>query len=136
MSTGTGVVLVVVGAILYWGVGIDIPYVYDRTIGEVLMGLGIVGLLLGAVSRMPSRAHRSEMGAGTGIAMILAGAVLRWGLDVHTRKVNLDTLGLILIFVGLVAVAATLTMEWQRSRSRRTVEYRSPGESRLARWRG
>jgi hypothetical protein len=136
LSTGTGVVLVVIGAVLYWGVGIDIPYVDDRTIGEVLIGLGLVGLLLGALSRMPARAHRSEMGAGTGVAMILAGAVLRWGLDVHTTKVNLDTLGLILIFVGVVAVAATLTMEWQRSRTQRRVEYRSPGTSRLSRWRG
>jgi hypothetical protein len=46
MGVGVGVVLLVVGAILYWAVEVDIPGVSDNTLGIILMVVGVIGLLM------------------------------------------------------------------------------------------
>lgn len=49
MSIGTGVVLFVIGAILTFGLEIDIPGVDDDFIGYLLMGAGVVVFIIGLV---------------------------------------------------------------------------------------
>lgn len=122
MSTGSGVGLIVLGAVLYWAVDVNLPYVDTKTLGSILMAVGAVALVVALAVHL----HRSPTGPGAGVALLTAGAVCRWGLDVRPSFVDLDGLGLVLMFCGIVALAATITMEVQRSRSRRVVEYRSP----------
>jgi hypothetical protein len=120
MSSGGGVALIVLGAVLYWGVDGRLGSVPTGTLGAVLMG---VGLLVVVVS-LAVELNRSPMGVGGGVGLLLAGAVCEWGLRVRPSFVDLDGLGWILMFCGAVAVAAVLVMEHQRSRTRRVVERR------------
>ena len=130
MSTGGGVGLIVLGAILYWGVDADLPYVHANTLGAVLMGTG----LLVVVVSLALQLNRSSMGVGGGVGLILAGAVCEWGLNVRLSFVNLDGLGWILMFCGAVGVAAVLAMEHQRTRTRRTVDHRDPRQQTPSRY--
>jgi hypothetical protein len=50
MGVGVGVVLLVVGAILYWAVEIDIPGVTDNTLGIILMVVGVLAIILALVT--------------------------------------------------------------------------------------
>ncbi len=50
MGVGVGVVLLVVGAILYWAVEIDIPGVTDDTLGIILMVVGVIAIILALVT--------------------------------------------------------------------------------------
>ena len=45
-----GVVLLVVGAILYWAVEVDIPGVSDNTLGIILMVVGVIAIVLALVT--------------------------------------------------------------------------------------
>ncbi|MFK5635258.1 MULTISPECIES: DUF6458 family protein [unclassified Ornithinimicrobium] len=49
MGIGIGIFLLVVGAILRWGVEIFVEGVNLDTIGYILMGAGVLALLLGLV---------------------------------------------------------------------------------------
>ncbi|WP_203137010.1 DUF6458 family protein [Microbacterium sp. JZ31] len=49
MSIGTGVVLFVIGAILAFGLEIDIPGVDDDFIGYLLMAVGVIVFIVGLV---------------------------------------------------------------------------------------
>jgi hypothetical protein len=49
MGVGVGVVLLVVGAILYWAVEVDIPGVSDNTLGIILMVVGVIAIVLALV---------------------------------------------------------------------------------------
>jgi hypothetical protein len=49
MGVGVGVVLLVVGAVLYWAVEIDIPGVTDDTLGIILMVVGVLAIILALV---------------------------------------------------------------------------------------
>lgn len=49
MGVGVGVVLLVVGAILYWAVEVDIPGVDDNTLGIILMVVGVIAIVLALV---------------------------------------------------------------------------------------
>ncbi|HET6627619.1 MAG TPA: DUF6458 family protein [Nocardioidaceae bacterium] len=49
MGVGVGVVLLVVGAILYWAVEVDIPGVSDNTLGIILMVVGVLAIILALV---------------------------------------------------------------------------------------
>ncbi|QWC86206.1 hypothetical protein KLP28_05755 [Nocardioidaceae bacterium] len=48
MGTGIGVVLLVIGAILYWAIDVDIPGINEDATGVILMlaGLLAIGLAL------------------------------------------------------------------------------------------
>lgn len=46
MGIGVGVLLLVVGAILYWAVDVNIPGVNDNTLGIILMIVGILAIIL------------------------------------------------------------------------------------------
>ena len=49
MGVGVGVVLLVVGAILFWAVEMDIPGVSDDTLGVILMVAGVIAIILALI---------------------------------------------------------------------------------------
>lgn len=49
MGIGVGILLLVVGAILYFAVEADIPYVSDDMLGLILMGVGALAIVLALV---------------------------------------------------------------------------------------
>ncbi len=49
MGVGLGVLLLVVGAILYWAVEVDIPGISDNTLGIILMVVGVIAIVLALV---------------------------------------------------------------------------------------
>jgi len=67
------------------------------------------------------------MGIGVGIFLIVAGAILLWAVDVDIPYVSGDTLGLILLVVGVLAVVLALVMNAQRSRTKHVQENRYDG---------
>ncbi|MCW2757925.1 MAG: hypothetical protein JWO46_1671 [Nocardioidaceae bacterium] len=65
------------------------------------------------------------MAIGLGIILLLAGLILV--LDVVTvdiANVNDDTLGWVLLVVGVLAIGISLVVNQQRTRSTRVVEHR------------
>lgn len=48
------------------------------------------------------------MGLGTSLLLIAVGAVLRWAITATTSGINLHTVGLILMIVGLVGFLISL----------------------------
>ncbi|RYE80539.1 MAG: hypothetical protein EOO74_02005 [Myxococcales bacterium] len=57
------------------------------------------------------------MGLGLGIVLLVAGAVLYWAVDVDIPGIEDNTLGLILMIAGAVAIVLGLVVNAQRSRS-------------------
>lgn len=49
MSVGTGIVLIVIGAILVFALNLDVSWVDLDLVGYILMGAGVVVLLLGLI---------------------------------------------------------------------------------------
>ena len=62
------------------------------------------------------------MGIGTGIVLIVIGAVLLFALDFNLPFFTDDTLGIILIVAGVLAIILTLVLNAQRTRTRHVVE--------------
>jgi Domain of unknown function (DUF6458) len=50
------------------------------------------------------------MGIGTSIFLIAVGAILRYAVDVTVEGVEIDTIGLILIVVGIVGLVISLAI--------------------------
>jgi uncharacterized membrane protein HdeD (DUF308 family) len=67
------------------------------------------------------------MGIGIGIVLIVVGAILLWAVQVNIPYVSDDTLGMILIVAGILAVVLALVMNAQRSRTRHVQENRYEG---------
>ena len=67
------------------------------------------------------------MGIGLGIVLIVVGAILLFALDANLPFVSDDTLGIILIVAGVVALILALVMNAQRSRTRHVQETRYSG---------
>jgi uncharacterized membrane protein HdeD (DUF308 family) len=67
------------------------------------------------------------MGIGIGIVLIVVGAILLWAVQVNIPFVSDDTLGIILIVVGILAVILALVMNAQRSRTKHVQENRYEG---------
>ena len=67
MSIGTGVVLFVIGAILAFGLELDLPAINDDFIGYLLMGVGVVVFIVGLVlmTRRRSAVERTRTVDGT-----------------------------------------------------------------------
>lgn len=65
-----------------------------------------------------------QLGIGTSIVLIAAGAILRWGIHWSSSTVSVATIGLVLFIVGLVGLVISLAVfgPWgYRTRSRRRV---------------
>ena len=67
------------------------------------------------------------MGIGTGIVLIVIGAVLLFALDFNLPFFTDDTLGIILIVAGVIALVAALVMQAQRGRTKHVQENRYDG---------
>ena len=67
----------------------------------------------------------TQTSVGTGIVLITAGAILTWALQADIPYVDEGALGIVLMFVGAIAIVLSLLMEFQRTRSRHVVEHRS-----------
>ena len=74
------------------------------------------------------------MGIGTSLFLIAAGAILRFAVTVSSTHFNVQTVGLILMIVGIVGLAISLLWitVWsdRRSRSADVVERDAPPTQR------
>lgn len=62
------------------------------------------------------------MGIGISIFLIAVGAILNWGVHVdNPQGVNLNTIGVILMIVGAIGLAASMLI-WGPRRGRTVVE--------------
>jgi uncharacterized membrane protein HdeD (DUF308 family) len=67
------------------------------------------------------------VGIGLGIVLIVVGAILLFALNVDLPLVSDDTLGIILIIAGVLALVLALVLNAQRSRTRHVQETRYSG---------
>lgn len=123
MGIGGGIGLLAAGAILYWAVDVDLPYVDDDALGAILLAAGAILLVVGVVLNAAQRSH-GPVDAGSGLALFAAGAVLAWALDVDLPFIADEALGAILMIGGLVTIGASLYMHQQQSRTKSVVERR------------
>lgn len=98
-----GVFFLAVGAILYWVVEVDLPYVDDDALGAILLIAGIFALTVSVLVRSPY----GNRGVGNGLGLILAGAIVYWAVDVNLPRLDDDALGVILMVAGAIVVAAS-----------------------------
>jgi uncharacterized membrane protein HdeD (DUF308 family) len=67
------------------------------------------------------------MGIGAGIVLIVIGAILLFALNIDMPFVSDDTLGIIFIVAGALALILALIMQAQRSRTKHVQENRFDG---------
>jgi hypothetical protein len=67
------------------------------------------------------------MGIGVGIVLIVIGAILLFALNVDMPFVSDDTLGIIFIVAGALALILALIMQAQRTRTKHVQENRFDG---------
>ncbi|MEQ4209794.1 hypothetical protein ABN028_28600 [Actinopolymorpha sp. B17G11] len=113
MGFGSGVLLLALGAVLTWAVDFDLPYIADDSLGLILLFAGIVAL----VGSVIMQADRPEAGVGTGIVLIVAGAIITWAVAFDVPYIDDDALGAIFMGGGVIAVAGTVLMSMQRRRT-------------------
>jgi hypothetical protein len=58
------------------------------------------------------------MGIGTSIFLIAVGAILRYAVDVTVEGVEIDTVGLILMVVGIIGLVISLAIVFMGSGGR------------------
>ncbi len=65
------------------------------------------------------------MGIGTSIFLIAVGAILRYAIDVTVEGIEIDTVGLILMIVGIIGLVISLAVIFLGTddRARRTDDY-------------
>lgn len=114
MGIGAAVLCFAAGAILYYAVEVDLPYVDDDTLGAILLLAGVIAAVAAVVANT-RRAHGGTS-TGTGVGLLLTGAILYWAIDIDLPFVTDSALGVILMFAGIVTVVATLTMHRQGTR--------------------
>ena len=119
MGIGAAVLCFAAGAILYYAVEVDLPYVEDDTLGAILLLAGLVGAIVGVIAH--TRHSQGGTSTGTGIGLLLTGAILYWAIDVDFPFVTDSALGVILMVAGVITVAATLVMHWQETRRHRVL---------------
>jgi drug/metabolite transporter (DMT)-like permease len=59
MGIGLGIVLIVIGAILYCAVNADIPGVSDNTLGIILMVVGALAIVLALIQTQQLQRRRN-----------------------------------------------------------------------------
>ena len=69
----------------------------------------------------------NTMGIGLGIVLIVIGAILTFALKVNLPFVSDDTLGVILMVAGVIAIVLALVMNAQRGRTKHVQENRYQG---------
>ena len=124
MGIGTGATFFAAGAVLFWAVDVDLPFIEDNTLGAILMIVGAVAVAAGVLINAQRGQKRAGSGLGSGVAMIAVGAILYWAVDVDLPFVFDGALGVILMIGGLISVVATVAMQASGSRTRHVVERR------------
>lgn len=112
MGIGTGVFLIAAGAVLSWAFDVNLPFIDDDGAGLILLFAGIAVLLISVILR----ANRPGAGIGTGVALIAAGAVVAWAIDIDVPFITDSVFGGILIVAGLIALIAILAINLQHRR--------------------
>ncbi len=69
-------------------------------------------------------------GIGVSIVLIATGAILAWAVTAHANGVNINTVGLILFFVGLAGLLVSLLVGLAPVRERDTTVVDRPVERR------
>ena len=64
------------------------------------------------------------MGIALGVILLLAGAIIYWALKLNLDFVDDQTLGIILMAVGVLVIVLSLIMNAQRNRTKHTEERR------------
>ena len=118
MGIGAAIGFLTAGAILYWAVDVDLPYMDDDALGAILLFAGALALAVAVI--MNTRRSNSSTSVGSGIGLIAVGAILYWAVDIDLPYVFDGALGVILMVAGVVAVIATVVMHFQGTSSRRT----------------
>ena len=72
------------------------------------------------------------MGIGFGIFLIAVGAILTWALEVTTKGIDWNTVGVILMLAGLAIVVISFFF-WDSWGSRTTVVRRRPADRTVVR---
>ena len=116
MGIGAAIVFFAAGAILYWAVEIDLPYIDDDALGAILIFAGALAVATAVI--MNTRRSHAGTSVGTGIGLIAAGAILYWAVNLDLPYIFDGALGVILMVAGAIAVIATVTMQLQSGRSR------------------
>lgn len=119
---GAGIMSIAAGAIVIWAVDLDLPYVADDALGIILLLAGAVAVAISAVAN----ARHPQTGIGTGVVLLVAGAVLTLAVDLELPYVADYTLGAILLVAGVAAVAAGVVVHQRRSRPRMSQYYGQP----------
>src|ERR671914_501119 len=119
MSTA-GVFFLVVGAVLYWVVEVDLPYVDDDALGAIAIVAGIVALAVSFLVKSPYRSRGVGSGpVGSGVGLMAAGALVYWAIEVDLPHVDDDALGAILMVAGVIGVIAAVLTNVRQSRGTR-----------------
>ena len=63
------------------------------------------------------------MGIGTSIFLIAAGAILRYAVDFDVTGIRIQTVGLILMVVGIIGLIISLAVMFLGDRDRRVDDY-------------
>lgn len=71
------------------------------------------------------------MGIGTGIGLLVLGEILTFALHVNIPGLSENTLGIILMVAGALAISLSLVMSRQRQHSHTTVKERRTGNPNL-----
>jgi peptidoglycan/LPS O-acetylase OafA/YrhL len=118
MRIGTGAVLLVLGAILYAAVDVDLPHINDDALGLIMLLGGLVTIVIAVITK-----NRPELGVSTGLLLIAAGAILAVAVRVELPHVATYPLGNTLICAGVLTLIATVgTVIGRRFRSSRRPE--------------
>lgn len=59
---------------------------------------------------------------GASVALIVVGAILKWGVTWQPAHVNLDVIGVILMVAGVLGLALTLLLMAMRRNDRRSAQ--------------
>ena len=118
MGIGAAIGFFTAGAILYWAVDVDLPYMDDDALGAILLFAGALALAFAVI--MNTRRSNEGTSVGSGIGLIAAGAILYWAVDIDVPYIFDGALGVILMAAGAIAVFATVVLHFQGAPSRST----------------
>jgi Zn-dependent protease with chaperone function len=74
------------------------------------------------------------MTIGTSIALIAAGAILRWAVTAHVSGFDIQTAGTVLFALGIVALVLSLIYTFAYSRGTATTTYVPPDQRETRRY--
>lgn len=69
------------------------------------------------------------MGIGLGVILIVLGAILKWAVEVDIPGVSDNTLGVILMVAGVIALVLGMVTQMQAGRSKTVVEERRTNDT-------